>query len=64
MNIKLKASLVFEKDGEKYCITDEGNDEIKCKDKGDVRKKCRCGIELGKSSRIVGGAEVNPVKKI
>lgn len=63
MNIKLKASLVFEKDGEKYCIN-EGNDELKCKDKGDVRKKCRCGIELETSSRIVGGAEVNPVKKI
>ena len=33
MNIKLKASLVFEKDGEKYCITDKGNNELRCKDK-------------------------------
>ena len=25
---------------------------------------CRCGIEFGTSNRIVGGAEINPVKKI
>ena len=29
-----KASLVFEKDSQKYCLTNKGNDEVKCKDGG------------------------------